>query len=93
MSVITKIDSGAISIKNLKIIGQTTKNAKLTPLKNKIIIESNKEELYEIHNLQGKLIYKDKITVPKTKVNIAAIPKGIYIIKVGKLSRKWVKND
>ena len=49
--------------------------------------------MYEIYDLQGKLIYKDKITVPKTKFNVGAIPKGIYIIKVGELSRKWVKKD
>ena len=36
----TWIFVGAIPIKNLKIIGQTTKNAKHTPLKNKIIVES-----------------------------------------------------
>ena len=61
------------------------------PASEYLIIESNKEELYEIYDLQGKLIYKDNITVPKTKVNVAAMPKGIYIIKVGELSRKWVK--
>ena len=63
------------------------------PTSEYLIIESNKEELYEIYDLQGKLIYKDNITVPKTKVNVAAMQKGIYIIKVGELSRKWVKND
>ena len=40
MSVITWMESGAIPIKNLKIIGQTIKKAKLTPLKNKITVES-----------------------------------------------------
>ena len=63
------------------------------PASEYLIIESSKEELYEIYDLQGKLIQKDNITVPKTKVNVAAIPKGIYIIKVGELSRKWVKNN
>ena len=63
------------------------------PASEYLIIETNKEELYEIYDLQGKLIYKNKITVPITKVNVAAIPKGIYIIKVGELSRKWVKKD
>ena len=58
-----------------------------------VVINSDKEELYEIYDLQGKLIYKDKITVPKTKVNVASMAKGIYIIKVGELSRKWVKNN
>ena len=63
------------------------------PASEYLIIESNKEELYEIYDLQGKLFYKGNITVPKTKVNVATMPKGIYIIKVGELSRKWVKND
>ena len=40
MSVITCIELGAIPIKNLKIIGQTIKNAKLTPQKNKMIVEA-----------------------------------------------------
>ena len=42
MSVMTCIESGAIPIKNLKIIGQTIKKAKPAPLKNKIIVESIK---------------------------------------------------
>ena len=41
ISVMTWMDSGAIPIKNLKIIGQTTKKAKLTPPKNKITVENN----------------------------------------------------
>ena len=36
----TRIDSGAIAIKNLKIIGQTTKKAKAAPLKKRITVES-----------------------------------------------------
>ena len=39
ISVMTWIESGAIPIKNLNIIGHTTKNAKLTPQKNKRIVE------------------------------------------------------
>ena len=39
ISVIIRIDSGAISIKNLKTIGQTIKKAKLIPEKNKITVD------------------------------------------------------
>ena len=39
ISVITIIDSGATPIKNLKIIGQTTKYAKATPDENNNIVE------------------------------------------------------
>ena len=39
ISVIIRIDPGAISIKNLKTIGQTIKKAKLIPEKNKITVD------------------------------------------------------
>tara|TARA_S200000501_G_C20845496_1_gene753465 strand:- start:903 stop:2576 length:1674 start_codon:yes stop_codon:yes gene_type:complete len=89
----TKIQSVNDIIEIAEVEPRNNINIYPNPASEYLIIETNKEELYEIYDLQGKLIYKDKITVPKTKVNVAAMPKGIYIIKVGELSRKWVKNN
>ena len=43
-----------------------------------------------IHNIMNDF---DIEIVPKTKVDVASMTKGIYIMKVGELSHKWVKYD
>ena len=89
----TKIQSINDVIKIVEVQPENNIHIYPNPASEYLIIESTKEKFYEIYDLQGKLIYADNITGPKTKVNVAKIPKGIYIIKVGELSRKWVKKD
>ena len=62
------MESGAIPIKNLKIIGQTIKNAKLTPQKNKTIVEaiSGAVKLFSISYNPGAVSYTH-LTLPTNR--------------------------
>lgn len=42
-----------------------------------------------IYDITGRQVYNDKFS---TGVNVSALPAGVYIVKIGDVSRKFVKN-
>ena len=62
------------------------------PASNYIIVQCKGQEFIECYDLQGKLILKNKIESPRTQIDVSNLSKGIYIIKVGEKSKKWIKN-
>ena len=89
----TKIQSVEDVIEVAEFEIQNTLNVYPNPANKYLIVETGEADFYELYDLQGKLIQKDKITSPQTKVDVSSLAKGMYIIKVGETSLKWIKND
>ena len=49
-------------------------------------------QVLQINNVLGELVYKTTIKSTNTDVDISILPKGIYFVKVGLQSAKFVKN-
>lgn len=60
------------------------------PVKDELKIGSIKEDVvFEIYDLAGRQIIAEKLNV--NTVNVSSFPAGIYIIKIGSQSKKFVK--
>ncbi|MDP7430881.1 MAG: carboxypeptidase regulatory-like domain-containing protein, partial [Flavobacteriales bacterium] len=63
------------------------------PAKDKIVLKSKEMGNIEIYNLLGgKLLESRKYTLLK-EIDISVLPKGLYIIKLGEISSKFVKTN
>jgi len=57
-----------------------------------LMIDSNLELPLEIYDLQGKIVLRGLQSQYPAKINISSLQNGIYILKIGSASRKWIKN-
>ena len=89
----TKIQSVNEVIELSEFVPQNKLRVYPNPASDYLIIETDVEDYYELFNLQGKFILKKQITAPTTKLDVSAIPNGVYLLKVGNLSRKWIKDN
>ena len=62
------------------------------PAQKEITIRSNLLKSYKLFSIQGNLIEQKLLTQPETKLDVSALPNGIYIIEVEGESKKWIKN-
>ena len=63
------------------------------PSNNFIVVKSEEIGDVEIYNLLGeKLLESRKYTLLK-EIDISVLPKGLYIIKLGEISSKFVKTN
>lgn len=69
----------ATSIK--KQIAKESFNIYPNPSNNHIFVESSQLGLIELYNLQGQLILNTSINQAITKVDLSALPNGIYMLK------------
>lgn len=84
---------------------QTTKNRLITPSVNGIVVFPNPADdkifitltspvknpmtVFDVYNSDGKIVFTGKILSGMT-INTSEYPEGVYIIKIGKLSQKFV---
>ena len=57
-----------------------------------LMIDSNLELPLDIYDLQGKIVLRGLQSQYPAKINISSLQDGIYILKIGSASRKWIKN-
>jgi len=57
-----------------------------------LMVDSNIELPLEIYDLQGKVVLRELQSEYPAKINISSLQNGIYILKIGSTSRKWIKN-
>ena len=57
-----------------------------------LMVDSNIELPLEIYDLQGKVVLRELQSQYPAKINISSLQNGIYILKIGSTSRKWIKN-
>ena len=57
-----------------------------------LMVDSNIELPLEIYDLQGKVVLRELQSQYPAKININSLQNGIYILKIGSTSRKWIKN-
>jgi hypothetical protein len=55
-------------------------------------VDSNIDLPLEIYDLQGKVVLRELQSEYPAKINISSLQNGIYILKIGSTSRKWIKN-
>jgi hypothetical protein len=69
--------------------GEELRNkTKIKLTENRLIIENlPKDELLEIYNIMGMKVYNRRVKAG-TNQYVLSLPKGYYIIKIGKLTRK-----
>lgn len=61
------------------------------PTQGKIIVEAQENAHITIMNSIGQIVYKQIAATNKTEVFINALPNGIYLVKVGNMMRKIMK--
>ncbi len=81
--VTTEIKSNIVQDNNVKIYPN--------PAKNYITVEGNISENIQILDVAGKLVLISQKTKAFDKINITMLKKGIYFIKIGTQTKKFIK--
>ena len=71
----------------LAAVGQAEPQVTITVSQSKVLISGAQGETLEVVSLTGKLLMTVKIDSPAQRVELN-VPKGCYILKVGKVVRK-----
>ena len=60
------------------------------PTKDVLYISNTTTEDYKIFDMGGKLINSGKLQ--RGSVNVSALIKGVYLIQIGEISKRFIKN-
>ena len=55
------------------------------------IISENANELITISDISGKIVYSEKTSDKQSSINISQLSAGMYIIRIGSKTAKFVK--
>ena len=73
-------------------LGSSVFEIEFNPTKNNIVIKSVLKGEVEIRNILGETIITSQKETESKVINISDLASGIYILRIGKISRKFFKN-
>ena len=88
----SKIESADQVLETMEFSRESLFHIYPNPAQKEITIRSNLIKSYQLFSIQGDLIEQKLLSQPETKIDVSALPNGIYIIEVEGESKKWIKN-
>jgi len=58
------------------------------PASDKVTVFTSTDEDVRLVNLAGSIVWRAKLTAGRHEVNVAHLPRGVYMLQVGKAWRK-----
>jgi hypothetical protein len=55
------------------------------------IPETTETEIIQIYDFNGRLVLTQTVNRPRTEINISHLPDGMYIVRIGDVSARIVK--